>query len=266
MMHSVNLKQMFVVAVDAAMEAGKILIKYWGNISQISEKEYSGDLVTEADQKSEKKIKQIIRHRLPEHSILAEESGLDFSQESDFLWVVDPLDGTTNYTHQFPMVAISIALLHQKKPLVAIVYNPITQEMFRAISGEGAFLNNHKMQVSSTNQLKKSLLATGFAYDRVGTKDNNYREFATMTDKSQGVRRLGSAALDLAYVACGRLDGFWERGLKTWDVAAGILLVTEAGGRISNYEGKPFLWESDRILATNGHIHEELSNELIILK
>lgn len=259
---SAFLKKALEVATEAANAGGVVMKHYWGNLASISEKSSQSDLVTEADRLSEIQIKKLLRNHFPEHAILAEESGIDKLKESDFLWAVDPLDGTTNYTHQFPMVAVSIGLLYQNQPVMGVVYNPITDELFQAAAGAGATLNGKPIHVSTTAQLAKSLLATGFAYDRQETRDNNYPEFSYLTNRSQGVRRLGAASLDLAFVACGRLDGYWERGLQLWDMAAGIALVLEAGGMISAYDKSPFKWESGRILATNGKIHLPLSAAL----
>jgi len=186
--------------------------------------------------------------------------------EAEYLWAVDPLDGTTNYTHQMPLFAVSIGLLHRMKPILGIVYNPFTNEFFKAYKGGGAYLNDSKIQVSKVSGLEKSLLATGFAYDRRDTPDNNYLEFCYMTSITQGVRRMGSAACDLAFVAAGRYDGFWERGLKIWDIAAGIVLVEEAGGRITSYENAPIDLHSGRILASNGLIHDDMSRTLTGLR
>jgi myo-inositol-1(or 4)-monophosphatase len=161
------------------------------------------------------------------------------------------------------MVSVSIGLLYQGKPIVGVVYNPIHNELFQAAEGKGATLNGNKIVVSKTENLSFSLLATGFAYDRKDTIDNNYTEFCHITHLSQGVRRGGSAALDLAYVAAGRLDGFWERGLKPWDISAGTILIREAGGKVTSYEGGPLILESGRILATNGIIHDKLIEELL---
>jgi myo-inositol-1(or 4)-monophosphatase len=254
------------VAIEAAQAAGKILLRYWGNLSQIREKDTAWNLVTEADRFSEDVIKDILKRDFPNYSILAEESGLETAKDKEFLWAVDPLDGTTNYTHQFPMVGISIGLLYQNKPVVGVVYDPIHNELFEAVKGKGAFLNKSPIKVSKTSQLSKSLLATGFAYDRLDVKDNNYLEFCFFTNHTHGVRRLGAASLDLAYTACGRLDGFWERGLKLWDVAAGSLLITEAGGKVSAYDGGEVVWESGEILTSNGFLHDQMSKELVRIR
>jgi myo-inositol-1(or 4)-monophosphatase len=223
-------------------------------------------LVTEADKASETSVLQVLRRHLPDHAILAEESGQLGQQNGEFLWAIDPLDGTTNYAHQYPCVAVSIGLLIQGKPSVGVVYNPIHQELYRAATGLGATCNRRSIRVSQTDDLSRSLLVTGFAYDRHQTPDNNYAEFCHLTHLTQGVRRDGAAALDLAYIAAGRLDGYWERGLSIWDMAAGIVLVEEAGGQVTAYDRTPFDLASGRILATNGRVHAALSHELLQVK
>lgn len=249
-------------AIYLSREAGKILQKYWGKLSDIQQKKYAWDLVTEADKESEKVILDLIKKTFPSHAILSEEAGLHQINSTEYTWVVDPLDGTTNYTHQYPAVSISIALLHHEEPIIGIVHNPIYEELFHAAKEQGSFLNGKPIHVSTVSGLSQSLLATGFAYDRRETEENNYREFCHMTHHSQGVRRGGSAALDLAYVAAGRLDGFWERGLNPWDIAAGVILIEEAGGKVSSYRGNELLLSSGRILATNGIIHPLMIEEL----
>lgn len=254
------------IATEAALAAGAVLQTYWGNLDTIEEKGRPGDLVTEADKASEHVILEILKRHVPDHAILTEESGNLGVASSDFLWAIDPLDGTTNYAHQYPFFAVSIGLLVRGIPEVGVIYNPYLQELFRAARGLGATRNRLPIQVSQTHELAKSLLVTGFAYDRRETPDNNYAEFCHLTHLTQGVRRGGSASMDLAYVACGRLDGFWERGLSPWDMAAGVVLVREAGGRVSAYDDSPFEMASGRILATNGHLHASLSQVLGTIK
>lgn len=251
-------------AIDAAKEGGLVLKKYWGNLKGSEHKSASIDLVTEADCESEKAIYHSLSKAFPDFGILGEEMGLNQQIASDYLWIVDPLDGTTNYTHQYPMVCISIALVHQGIPIEAVVYNPIMNELFYASKGKSAYLNDAVIHVSKTDCLEKSLLASGFAYDRKMNPDNNYSEFCRMTHLSQGVRRGGSAALDLAYVAAGRFDGYWERGIKSWDIAAGILLVQEAGGIATSYSNRPLDLNEGKIVATNGRIHLQLCHEIEI--
>jgi myo-inositol-1(or 4)-monophosphatase len=252
------------IATEAALAAGVVLQDYLGKLEDaITEKGRPGDLVTAADKASEQVILEVLRRHFPQHSILAEESGKLGNQDNDFLWAIDPLDGTTNYAHQYPCFAVSIGLLIQGVPKVGVIYDPFHNELFRAAAGLGATRNRRPIQVSQTAELGKSLLVSGFAYDRRETTDNNYAEFCQLTHLTQGVRRGGAAALDLAYVACGRVDGYWERGIAPWDVAAGIILVQEAGGKVTAYDGTPIKIESGRILATNGHLHDSLSQELI---
>lgn len=254
------------IATEAALSAGAVLQDYWGNLQEIREKGRPGDLVTEADQAAEAAVLAVLKRHVPQHPILAEESGQMGDQQSEFLWAIDPLDGTTNYAHQYPFVAVSVGLLIEGVPQVGVVYNPIHQELFRAAKGLGATCNRRSIKVSQTSELERSLLVTGFAYDRRQTTDTNYAEFCHLTHLTQGVRRDGAAALDLAYVAAGRLDGYWERGLSIWDIAAGIVLVEEAGGKVTAYDRSPVQLETGRILATNGRIHDRLSQELSQVK
>lgn len=249
-------------AIEIAICAGGILRSYWGNLTEVRQKKYYWDLVTEADLASEAYIIQSIKENFPDHAILSEEAGLHHMEETPYQWCIDPLDGTTNFTHQYPMISVSIALLEHQIPIIGVVYNPISDELFVAVKGKGATLNGRPLSVSKVDNLEQSLLGTGFAYDRKETKENNYAEFCHITNLSQGVRRGGSAALDLAFVAAGRLDGYWERGLKPWDIAAGLLLVQEAGGIGTSYEGGPIDLASGRLLVTNGLIHQLLIKEL----
>lgn len=252
------------IATEAALAAGVVLQDYLGKLEDaITEKGRPGDLVTAADKASEQVILEVLRRHFPQHSILAEESGKLGNQDNEFLWAIDTLDGTTNYAHQYPCFAVSIGLMIQGVPKVGVIYDPFRDELFRAAAGLGATRNRRPIQVSQTAELGKSLLVSGFAYDRRETPDNNYAEFCHLTHLTQGVRRDGAAALDLAYVACGRVDGYWERGIAPWDVVAGIILVQEAGGNVTAYDGTPMKIESGRILATNGYLHDSLSQELM---
>ncbi|MDP1834515.1 MAG: inositol monophosphatase family protein [Chlamydiales bacterium] len=253
-------------ATEAALEGGKILKKHWGKLQHIRNKVDSGDLVTEADHESEAAVIGFLEEQFPDHGFLGEESGLQASRSADFLWAIDPLDGTTNYTHSYPTVAVSIGLLYRGSPIVGVVYNPITDELFQAAKGLGAMLNHQPIHTSTVATLNKSLLGTGFAYDRQRNPDTNYAEFCHITHISQGVRRAGAAALDLAYVAAGRLDGYWEHGIKIWDMAAGVIIVEEAGGKVSDYNQQPLDINSGRIVATNGLIHDALCKEILEVK
>jgi len=262
-MNSPNALERFLdIATEAALAGGAVLQSYWGKLNQVEEKGRPGDLVTEADKAAEEAVLTIIQRHFPHHAILAEESGKLEAATDEFLWAIDPLDGTTNYAHQYPLFAVSIGLLIAGIPQVGVIFDPFHQELFRAAKGLGATRNRQPIQVSKTLELSKSLLVTGFAYDRRETSDNNYAEFCHLTHLTQGVRRGGSASIDLSYIACGRLDGYWERGLSPWDIAAGIVLVEEAGGKVTAYDSSNFDIKSGRILATNGHIHGALSSAL----
>ncbi|MDR5638788.1 inositol monophosphatase family protein [Thermosynechococcus sp. PP45] len=254
------------IATEAALAGGAVLQHYWGKLSEIEEKGRSGDLVTVADRQSEAAVLDVIHRHCPDHAVLAEESGLLGLKDNPFLWAIDPLDGTTNYAHQYPFSAVSVALLVEGEPHIGVVYDPFHRELFRAATGLGATRDRQPIQVSTTAELSHSLLVTGFAYDRRETEDNNYAEFCYLTHLSQGVRRGGAAAIDLAYIACGRLDGYWERGLSPWDLAAGVVLVREAGGVVTAYDQSPFQLTSGRILATNGYLHTALSEALLRVK
>jgi myo-inositol-1(or 4)-monophosphatase len=251
------------VATEAVLAAGAILEDLWGNLETVQEKGLAGDLVTEADRKAESLILDVLERHCPHHAILAEESGYQGEQQSTYLWAIDPLDGTTNYAHSYPISCVSVGLMVEGVPQLGAIYNPFRRELFRAAKGLGATLNRRPIEVSASPTLAKSLLVSGFAYDRRETLDNNYAEFCHLTHLTQGVRRSGSAALDLTDVACGRLDGYWERGIKAWDITAGIVILEEAGGKVTAYDQSPLDITSGRILATNGLIHAELSQALV---
>lgn len=262
--HTPEQLQIFLeVATEAALAAGAVLQSYLGKLEEVQEKGRPGDLVTAADKAAEAIILEILRRHFPQHSILAEESGQLGESQSEYLWAIDPLDGTTNFAHQYPFFATSIGLLIDGVPQVGVIFDPFHNELYRAAIGLGATRNRRPIEVSQTSELSKSLLVTGFAYDRRETSDNNYAEFCHLTHLTQGVRRSGAASIDLAHVACSRLDGYWERGLSPWDVAAGVVLVQEAGGKVTAYDGSAFQINSGRILATNGNIHHSLSSELM---
>jgi myo-inositol-1(or 4)-monophosphatase len=214
------------------------------------------DLVTQADKRSEQAIVDRLTKYFPTHAIAAEE-GLGKDRDAEFRWHVDPLDGTTNFAHGYPCFSVSIALAHRDEVLVGVVYNPIYEELFAAARGEGASLNGKKIQVSKIPTLSTSLLCTGFPVHKRQSSPNIHYYY-DFTLRSHGVRRDGSAALDLASVAAGRFDGFWEFGLKRWDTAAGVLLVQEAGGKTSDFDDEPYALGGPVVLATNGLIHEEM--------
>lgn len=250
------MKAFLETAVRAARSAGAIQrqrlweehdIRFKGEI----------DLVTEVDRACEDLIVAAIRGAHPGHGILAEEGTRD-AGISRHRWIVDPLDGTTNYAHGFPWFCVSIALEIDGEVRLGVIYHPVMDELFTAVKGEGAFVNGRPIRVSSRQPLKQCLLATGFPYDRTRDNENNFAHFINFQFAARAVRRAGAAALDLAYVAAGRLDGYWELKLKPWDVAAGQLLVAEAGGRVTNHAGEFFAIDDHRILASNGLIHDEM--------
>ena len=245
------------VAIEAAREAGKFLKLNLGKVKSIETKKEEINLVTEIDRESESRIIQIIRRNFPHHDILAEESG-GKSGGSDYRWIIDPLDGTTNYTHAFPVFSVSIALEYRGEVILGVVYDPNFDELFYAEKGKGAFLNGRRITVSKTDKLIKSMLATGFPYNIKENPDHCVEHFVNFLMTAQAIRRLGSAAIDLVYVACGRLDGFWEVNLNPWDVAAGQLIVKEAGGKVTGFLGEEFNIYSKRILASNGLIHDQM--------
>jgi myo-inositol-1(or 4)-monophosphatase len=251
------------VATEAALAAGAVLQGYLGKLEEVKEKGRGGDLVTAADRASEAVILEILQRHFPDRAILAEESGKLGNAQSEFCWAIDPLDGTTNFAHQYPCFAVSIGLLVAGVPQAGVIFDPYRNELFRGAKGAIATCNRQPIRVSTTSELSKSLLVTGFAYDRRETADNNYAEFCYLTHLTQGVRRSGAAALDLAYVASGRVDGYWERGISLWDIAAGIAILEAAGGKVSAYDGNPIDLATGRILATNGLIHASLSQQLI---
>jgi myo-inositol-1(or 4)-monophosphatase len=219
------------------------------------------DVVTDADKASEAIIIGAIRERFPDHGILAEESGAAVGA-GEYQWLIDPLDGTLNYLHGLPIYCVSLALLRHGEPYVGVIYDPSRGELFAAERGGGARLNGRLLRVSRTGRLAEALLTTGFPYDRFSQPDNNIREHDHMLLKCQDIRRPGSAALDLCAVAAGRSDAHWELGLSPWDVAAGALLVLEAGGALSDWEGRPWRPDGPRLVASNGRIHGELLREL----
>ena len=243
---------------EIAREAGLLLMEYFHQHVAI---EYKGeaDLVTVADRSSEKLIRERIRSQFPAHDVLGEEEGL-IDTGSDYRWYVDPLDGTTNFAHGFPVFCVSMALEYRGKRIAGVVYDPTRDEIFTSEQGSGAYLNQQRIHVSKTTTLAECLVATGFPSHK-RHKNPNIFFYHQITLRTHGVRRAGSAALDLCYVAAGRLDGFWEFNLNPWDTAAGALMVEEAGGRVTRFDGAPFEINSRETLASNGIVHPALMLE-----
>ena len=247
-------------AVEAAHRAGRLQRYRFAsqlNISLKGEK----DLVTEIDRESERLIVGYLLERFPDHGIIAEEGEYP-PGKVPFRWIIDPLDGTTNYAHGFPWFCVSIGLESEGELLAGVIYSPMHDELFTATKGGGAFLNGQRLQVSARSPLAGTLLGTGFPYDCATDPANNFANFIGFQKGARGIRRAGAAALDLAYVAAGRLDGFWELKLKPWDVAAGVLLVREAGGTVTTFDGSGYDIFNGRIVASNGLIHNEMTGML----
>jgi myo-inositol-1(or 4)-monophosphatase len=252
----VNNSTFLETAITAARAASKLHQYYAGGDLGISTKSSEIDLVTKVDKLCEEKIREIISSAYPDHVILGEEGG-ESTGNASHRWIVDPLDGTVNYAHGFPFYCVSIGFEVDGVVQVGVVLDSVRNEMFTATRGGGAYLNGVKLSVTREPNLKKCLLATGFPYDEAGLK-KSLEVFAKVHQKVRAIRRPGSAALDLSYVACGRIDGFWELKLNPWDVAAGMLLVQEAGGTITGVRGEPYSVTDKKIVATNGHIHGKL--------
>jgi len=258
-------KELLAIAIKAAIKAGRRIYSHWENlqVSDISQKSSWKDLVTIADKEAEGIILEIVTAKFPHHQIISEEGGgqktdSKTDSNSDYQWAIDPLDGTTNFCHSYPFFCTSIGVLHQGEAVVGVVYDPVHDELFTAIRGQGAYLNGRPISVSKTSSLEAALLVTGFFYDVDDLQKASLDLFKKFNLICHGVRRDGAAALDLCYVAAGRLDGFWEYGLKVWDVTAGSLLVCEAGGIVSDTQGKDFDFFGRRLLASNGLLHQEL--------
>jgi len=250
------------LALRLAREAGAIQRERWGTELTIETKSADVDLVTEVDRACEDLVVAGIERERPDDAILAEEGGLRDRPGASHRWVVDPLDGTTNFAHGFPRFCVSIGVEQAGSRVVGVVYDPLLDERFEALRGAGAWLGGRRLAVSSEPELGRALVATGFAYDVHHSNDDNLASFARVVKQARGIRRDGSAALDLCYVAAGRLDGYWELKLKPWDVAAGLLIVEEAGGRTSDFEGRPAPRSGEEIVASNGLVHEALRARL----
>lgn len=243
-------------AIRTAQDAGRLLRDRLGTAFDVAHKG-AINLVTDVDLASEQLIRDAIATHYPRHEVLAEEGGLH-ERHSDYRWVVDPLDGTTNYAHGYPIFAVSIALEYKSEAVLGVVYDPMRDELFTAERGGSAALNNRPIRVSTTADLMQSLLSTGFPYDIKTSKMTNLDHWANFAMNAQALRRDGAAAIDMCYVACGRFDGYWELNLGPWDTAAGALIVTEAGGRVTDFRGGEFSIYKPEVIASNGTIHQQM--------
>jgi myo-inositol-1(or 4)-monophosphatase len=245
---------MLTVAVKAARKAGGIITRASFDIDKLNVRaKRQNDFVSEVDHAAEDAIISILRDAYPTHGFLAEESG-EKDVKAEYVWVIDPLDGTTNFLHGFPQFCVSIGLLHKGKPLNAVIYDPNRNELFTATKGAGAFLNDRRIRVSKTDKLQDALMGTGFPFRELDHLDEYLRGMKALMKVCSGIRRPGAAALDLAWVAAGRTDGFWEMGLSPWDMCAGALLVREAGGLVGDFDGEDQFMETGRIVATNAKL------------
>ncbi|MCB0698949.1 MAG: inositol monophosphatase [Chitinophagales bacterium] len=245
------------VMLKAAKEAGRIIQYYFQGTFKINNKGSVNNLVTEVDNHSEKRIIDIIRETYPDHTIISEEAG-EMITDSDYQWIIDPIDGTVNFAHGIPICCVSIGLKYKDQMMMGVVYNPLMNELFFAEKDKGATLNGQVISVSEKDDFKKACLVTGFPYKWPKTYEHPIKVFERFIMEGLPVRRLGSAAIDLCWVACGRFDGFWEYNLNPWDIAAGYLIVEEAGGIITNFDGDPYNVNDKETLATNGLIHSDM--------
>jgi myo-inositol-1(or 4)-monophosphatase len=251
-------------AVEAARKAGLYLLDNWGKVNvAVADEKKKNDFVTYVDKTSEKMIIEYILSEFPDHQILAEEGGKR-QTGSDYQWIIDPLDGTNNFIRHLPIFAVSIAAKYQNEIVAGVVFNPVDNELFTAAKGQGAYLNDTPIHVSGMADFSRAFLATGFPHQYKRYLPQFIKSFSDIFFHSAGVRRMGAAALDLCYTACGRFEGFWEVGLNPWDVAAGSLIVQEAGGTISDFWGKPTYLDSGFVVAGNSAIHQQLINILSI--
>ena len=268
----VSSKSFTAVAINCAAKAGEWIKSKLGSYEKLDIKTSSHDLVTEVDKGAEKLIRRLIMTHFPDHAFLGEEStgigaeaaasALNNVQQSDYLWIVDPIDGTTNFVHGLPLYSVSIALAHKGEVIVGVIYDPARDELFVAEKGKGAYVHGVRMKVSKDEQLESSLIATGFPTDQTVLLPLNLAGIQAVAPRVRNIRTLGSAALSLAYVATGRLSGFWELNLNAWDLAAGVLLIQESGGKVTDTAGNPYHLGVRHVLASNGHIHDELQQVL----
>lgn len=250
-------------AVKAARRAGKVITRHADQLDRLTvESKGRNDFVSEVDRLAEGEIISVLRSAYPDHAILAEESGS--LTGNDYQWIIDPLDGTTNYLHGYPQYAVSVAVYHQGKPFQAVVFDPLRNELFTGSRGAGAHLNDRRIRISRVTRLEQALLGTGFPFKSMDHLDDWIETFRVLLPRTSGVRRAGSAALDLAHVACGRLDGFWEFGLKPWDMAAGCLLIEEAGGLVGDFDGGPDWLATGNVVSGTPKIYQELLRVLAL--
>lgn len=247
------------VLLEATKEAGRIIHNYFEGTFKIENKDSINNLVTEVDKLSETKVIEVIKKYYPDHAIISEEIG-ELKKDSPYQWIIDPIDGTVNFAHGIPICCVSIALKHNDDLLLGAVYNPMMNELFFAEKGKGASLNGMPISVSGKKDFKTACLVTGFPYKWPNKGEHPINVFERFILEGLPVRRLGSAAIDLCWVACGRFDGFWEYHLNAWDIAAGYLIVQEAGGKVTNFDGDPYNVFDKETLATNGHIHDDMLN------
>lgn len=268
----IGTKSFTAVAVNCASKAGEWIKSRIGRFAEPDLKYSMHDLVTEVDKGSERLIRNLIATHFPQHSFLGEEGvepgpeasakALEEASDAEYLWIVDPIDGTTNFVHGFPFFSVSIALAHKGQVIVGVVYDPTKDELFVAERGKGAYVHGKRMSVSQEKALRQSLVATGFPADHQMALPLNLRQIQAVAPQVRNIRTAGSAALHMAYVAAGRLSGFWEIGLNSWDMAAGALLIEEAGGRVTDSQGEPYHLGVRNVVASNGAVHDELLNAL----
>ncbi|MCU0496618.1 MAG: inositol monophosphatase [Anaerolineae bacterium] len=258
-----NLQEIRRIAEEIALNTAPVLMDYYQKPLQYTSKTSKVDIVTEADKASEARIVALLQQHFPDHHIVGEEGGGMGApaETARYFWYVDPLDGTVNFANHIPMFSISLALTdRERRPLVGVVYHPVAHELYSGAIGHGATLNDTPLRVSQATELINSVVASGFPYSKAIDPDNNIREWGEFVTRTRGTRRMGSAALDMCYVAAGRYDGYWEQKLHPWDYLAGAVCVQEAGGQVTDYTGKddPSIYQHGRIVASNGHIHDEM--------